>query len=224
MTGLQTKIREFFNSGIWTSMLNHTVDEIEEYHMKEAEWLREFMLQYKPGRVLDVGCGSGESIAPISDLEMEIYGIDIAERQLEIAAERFQGNTNVHLMQCDASQMPADWTNKFDVAYCMGAGFGNMEGLQMDVLREMIRVTKPNGRIVISVYSEHAKEAQRAWYTSIGLQIVDDSGDCTLFANGMVSERFTKGKLYALAERLGLEVEIEELTPIAYIAVFHQKV
>ncbi len=219
-----SKLREFFNSGIWTEMLGIKVAEIEDYHRKEAEWLRHYVVDNGYRKVLDIGCGTGESIAPLSDLDISIVGVDIAENQLSIARSRFNSNPRIELLNYDASQLPEAWTDSFDLAYCIGAGFGNLEDLQLLVLKNMLRVTKKEGSVVLSVYSERARKAQREWYTKQGLEIQDVNDYVTFLKTGIVSERFTKEKLHHLGEMVNARVEIIELTPIAYMAIFHQKV
>ena len=96
-------------------------------------------------RVLEVGIGDGENI-PYLPETWSIYGVDIARTQLAICQERFP-QLRKHLAWAEGEHLPfADAT--FDACYSVG-GFTHY-GDQPAALREMRRVTRTDGPVVVA--------------------------------------------------------------------------
>lgn len=106
----------------------------------------------EPGmKVLDVACGSGEpaiSIAMLLNGTGEVIGVDLAQAALQTATERTRQRqlSNIRFQSADAHQLPFP-DNSFDrVTSRLGVMF--FEDLPR-ALREMHRVLKPGGRVVL---------------------------------------------------------------------------
>lgn len=105
-------------------------------------------LQLKPGeRVLEVGVGTGLTL-PLFPKQCPVVGIDLAEPMLQKARERVRRLelAHVELRRMDAGAMEFE-DDTFDVviaAYVVTAvpDYGAL-------LREMIRVCRPGGRLVL---------------------------------------------------------------------------
>jgi ubiquinone/menaquinone biosynthesis C-methylase UbiE len=99
--------------------------------------------------VLDLGCGDGTTAIPAARLGAEVLGIDIA-RNLVAAGNRRakqEGLTNIVFQEGDAINLHGIADNRFDlVVSIFGAMFAPKP---FDVAREMVRVTRPGGRIVM---------------------------------------------------------------------------
>ena len=87
----------------------------------------------------------------------------------------------------------------------------------------MHRSLKPSGKLLVSVYSERAREAQLEWYKMHGLHVVCDAPDYMKVAEGFKSERFSREKLQELAKLAGLETSVHQLSPIGLMAVFEKR-
>src|SRR5439155_13744723 len=102
----------------------------------------------KPGdRVLEVGVGTGIN-APLYPTDCSVTGIDLSSSMLEKARERVarKGVENVRLLQMDAANLKfADDT--FDVVYAPYVI--SVVPDPVTVAREMWRVCRPGGRVVI---------------------------------------------------------------------------
>jgi phosphatidylethanolamine/phosphatidyl-N-methylethanolamine N-methyltransferase len=102
----------------------------------------------KPGdRVLEVGVGTGINAA-LYPTDCSVTGIDLSSSMLEIARERVarKGVRNVRLLQMDAANLKfADDT--FDIVYAPYVI--SVVPDPVAVTREMVRVCRPGGRIVI---------------------------------------------------------------------------
>lgn len=69
--------------------------------------------------VLEIGCGIGNLLEPLSAQVREVHGVDISGEMLKLAAERFHGRANVHLHKTDGRlDMLPD--NYFDFVFSSG--------------------------------------------------------------------------------------------------------
>jgi SAM-dependent methyltransferase len=100
-------------------------------------------------RVLDLGCGDGTTAVPAAQLGADVLGVDIAANLVEAgnARARALGLDNCEFQEGDASDLSELEDESFDlVVSIFGAMFAPKP---FDVAREMVRVTKPGGRIAM---------------------------------------------------------------------------
>nr|WP_283937562.1 class I SAM-dependent methyltransferase [Sphingomonas hankyongi] len=100
-------------------------------------------------KVLDLGCGDGTTALPAAERGAVVLGIDIAENLVAAGNARAAaaGLDNLRFQQGDASRLTGIADSSFDlVVSIFGAMFAPKP---CDVAREMVRVTKPGGRIVM---------------------------------------------------------------------------
>lgn len=99
--------------------------------------------------VLDLGCGDGTTAIPAAKLGAKVLGIDIARNLVEAGNRRAQeeGLTNVTFREGDATNLQGVEDKTFDLMISI---FGAMFAPKpFDVAREIVRVTRPGGRIVM---------------------------------------------------------------------------
>ncbi|MDT6963140.1 methyltransferase domain-containing protein [Cupriavidus sp. SZY C1] len=103
-----------------------------------------------PGmKVLDLGCGDGTTALPEARRGADVLGVDIASNLVAAGNRRAQeaGLANVRFQEGDACALTGLPDQSFDLVVSMfGAMFAPKPG---DVAREMVRVTRPGGRIVM---------------------------------------------------------------------------
>jgi SAM-dependent methyltransferase len=109
----------------------------------------------------------------------------------------------------------------FDAVVCLGSTMGNQKD-RLGIIIQAKSVLRPDGIMLFSVYSEHARDAQREWYSSIDLAVSDRTDD-TLNVEDQISKRFTMQELEQLAKQAGMEIAIEPLTEIGYMAILKNK-
>jgi ubiquinone/menaquinone biosynthesis C-methylase UbiE len=100
-------------------------------------------------KVLDLGCGDGTTALPEARLGADVLGVDIAKNLVEAGNKRVkeEGLTNCKFQEGDASNLHELKDDTFDlVVSIFGAMFAPKP---FDVAKEMVRVTRPGGRIVM---------------------------------------------------------------------------
>jgi SAM-dependent methyltransferase len=100
-------------------------------------------------KVLDLGCGDGTTALPSARLGADVLGVDIAKNLVDAGNKRAQaeGLTNCRFQEGDACDLHELEDQTFDlVVSIFGAMFAPKP---FDVAKEMVRVTRPGGRIVM---------------------------------------------------------------------------
>ncbi len=118
-------------------------------------------LGLEPGhRVLDVGCGPGRHAHALARRGIEVVGVDVSHRFVELAAR--DAPDGATFRRLDARSLPFE--SEFDAAIslCQGA-FGLCGGPAAEgvvdpdavVLAGMARAVRPGGRIAVSAFSSY---------------------------------------------------------------------
>jgi SAM-dependent methyltransferase len=100
-------------------------------------------------RVLDLACGDGNTAVPMAKLGADVLGVDIARNLVEAGNRRAQerGLKNLQFQEGDATDLIGLQDKTFDLVISI---FGAMFAPKpFDVAKEMVRVTRPGGRIVM---------------------------------------------------------------------------
>jgi len=183
-------------------------------------------------RLLDVGCGPGRHAHAFASLGIDVVGIDISARFVELAAAGAGAGAGpgsgsrrgARFTRGDARALPFA-ANSFDavVSLCQG-GFGLVAGEDGTVIAEMARVLKPDGRLVASASSS---------YFAVRFLVDSDTFDAGAGVNHEIAavkneagedaqfdlwtSCFTPRELRLMADRAGLTVDaIWSVTPGAY--------
>jgi len=99
--------------------------------------------------VLDLGCGDGTTAVPAARRGADVLGVDIARNLVEAGNRRAEehGLANLRFQEGDACNLSELADDTFDlVVSIFGAMFAPKP---FDVAKEMVRVTRPGGRIVM---------------------------------------------------------------------------
>jgi SAM-dependent methyltransferase len=114
-----------------------------------------------PGRaarvLVDVGCGTGFLSAGLAGMAEKVIGVDASQAMLEVARENLHALDlhNVELLQGSVDRLPL-------IESIGDAVFANMvlhhaPDPQL-MVQEMVRVTKPQGRVVITDMDSHTND------------------------------------------------------------------
>src|SRR6195256_255622 len=122
---------------------------IAESMRESGEALIESLGVTRGQKVLDLGCGDGTTALPAARRGADVLGVDIARNLVEAGNRRANadGLTNCRFQEGDASNLHDLADKSYDlVVSIFGAMFAPKP---FDVAREMVRVTRPGGRIVM---------------------------------------------------------------------------
>ena len=176
----------------------------------------------KDSYVLDIGCGNGKYLSVNENLKM--FGTDRSGNLLSIAKEK---NINSQFFVADSLKLPIK-TESFDAAISIAVihHFSN-ELLRIQALKEMFRIVKKGGKILVYVWAMEQKEKKFTeqdnfvpWHlqnkyeneTKVetlqnGPNIMEDKKiDCTVYQR--YYHVFYKGELEDLINKTGDNVEI----------------
>ena len=143
--------------------------------------------------VLDVATGTGQQAFAFAKHGCDVIGIDLIETMLEIAQKNNKGSI-VKFEIADATHLKFN-TNSFDIS-CISFALHDMPlSIQEQVLTEMVRVTKPNGIIVIVDYNLPQNRLSRAFIYRL----------ITLY-EGEYYKKFIVSDLDTLLRQNGIEV------------------
>ncbi len=100
-------------------------------------------------KVLDLGCGDGTTAIPAAKLGADVLGVDISSNLVEAGNKRVKEEclSNCSFQEGDAINLDQLSDQAFDLSVSI---FGAMFAPKpFDVAKEMVRVTRPGGRVVM---------------------------------------------------------------------------
>jgi SAM-dependent methyltransferase len=106
-------------------------------------------------RLLDVGCGPGRHAHALATHGIEVVGVDISQRFVDIATERTPAGAPARFQRLDARALEFDAEFDAAISLCQGA-FGLVgPGDDVVVLAGIARALRPRGRFAISAFSSY---------------------------------------------------------------------
>ena len=210
--------QQFFSKPSFELWLKKASPPVQDWFQAEVNYLKS---KIEPGaRILDVGCGFGRHMALLAPAAQEVVGIDHNPDMIRKAQKQLSEFGNVKLLHQDAQNtgLPNDY---FDWVICMTNTFGNFVDKKLTILREMKRVCKEEGKIIVSVFSDKALGLRKRDYQEKeGLHITNVENWVIYTQEGLVSEGFSKSQLKTLAQFIGLALKVKELADVGYLAEF----
>ncbi|NUQ76844.1 MAG: methyltransferase domain-containing protein [Polyangiaceae bacterium] len=109
-------------------------------------------IELPPGaRVLDVATGTGGQAFAFAEKAQEVVGVDLSDAMLRVARRKNRW-PNLTFQKADAASLPFEDAS-FD-ASCVSFALHEMpKSIRERVVREMARVTKPGGPIIVVDYA-----------------------------------------------------------------------
>lgn len=156
--------------------LNHILSlNIDKFWRKRA--VRELLDEVRPLKILDVACGTGDftiQIAQKASRGSEVIGVDISEGMMAVGREKIRkSGVSAELYVADCEDLPYS-DNSFD-RISVGFGVRNFEHLEIG-LKEMYRVLRPGGKLVILELSVPTNPFLRWCYKLYFLKILPAIG------------------------------------------------
>lgn len=206
--------QKFFSKPFFEVWLNQAHPKIKDYFEKEIAYLKK---NIKPNsKILDIGCGFGRHIEIIADFSKEVIGIDNNSDMIKKSKDRLSNFKNVKLFVQDAKKLDFE-DDYFDYVICITNTFGNFPSIKENVLKEMKRVCKNDGKIIISVYNDNALSNRLKSYKKVDLHITKIRDEIVYTKEGLISEQFSKPQLKELFDKLKLRSKILELNAISFL-------
>lgn len=187
-------------------------------------------LGLEPGmRLLDVGCGPGRHAHALADQGIEVVGVDISQRFVDLA--RASAPPGATFQRADARQLAFDREFDAAISLCQGAfGLTGGPGAPVDgdgaVLEGMARALRPGGVVAVSAFSAYFMvrflEDQDTFDAAAGVNhertiVKDERG--TDAEVDLWTTCFTPRELRLLATAAGLRVrDLWSVAPGAYAA------
>lgn len=120
----------------------------------------------KPKLILDVACGTGDFAIECVKLNPDkIYGVDISSGMLEVGKKKIKKKGLENLLEFklgDGEKLDFE-DNTFD-AITVAFGVRNFENLEAG-LKDMLRVLKPSGKVVVLEFSTPTKFPMKQLYS-----------------------------------------------------------
>jgi SAM-dependent methyltransferase len=110
----------------------------------------------RPGRLLDLGCGTGRLLVPFAKRGYWVLGIDLHEEMLrQAAANAHRAGVSVHLLKANLVMLGALKSASFDYAACLFSTLGMIDGTdnRQRLLNHAYRLLRPGGKFVLHVHN-----------------------------------------------------------------------
>jgi len=147
-------------------------------------------------KVLDVATGTGKQAVAFARQGYDVTGIDISDDMLKIARKKNE-YPNLNFMPADATVLPFESGN-FDVAMISFALHDMLVTIREKALKELVRVTKRAGTIVVVDYSLPQNKIGRFLIYNV-----------VRFYEGKTYRDFITSDLKRLLSEAGIEVKEE---------------
>jgi len=125
---------------VWTKNLITS-----DYSLKYLDFIMEIETNLPEGsKILEAGCGTGQTLSLLSERH-ETYGLDISRAALKLAQDNCKFPVLASIFNIPFND------NTFDLVYNSGVIEHFKDPENIDAIKEMARVTKPSGRVIIIV-------------------------------------------------------------------------
>jgi ubiquinone/menaquinone biosynthesis C-methylase UbiE len=217
---------------VWEFAHDRQIARDEDRHLADApllEFDRQTVARWfvTPGKLVDLGCGTGRSLVDFSERGFECVGVDLSRESLSLAAERIQATAHpVVLVQGNLCELDCLAGAQFDYSLLLFGTLGMVSGREhrRRVLAQVRRMLKPGGRLALHVHNvwRHLfSPVGRGWLArDVIKRIVRDSsaGDTTRDYRGIpriYHHSFRRAEIRSLLQECGFAVcEMIPLEPL----------
>jgi SAM-dependent methyltransferase len=110
----------------------------------------------RPGRLIDLGCGTGRLLIHFARRGYWVLGVDLSDEMLQVAGEKAAAaGLTVHRLKANLVELDGLREQSFDYAACLFSTLGMVGGAdnRRRVIRHAHRLLRPGGRLVLHVHN-----------------------------------------------------------------------
>ncbi len=176
------------------------------------------MTAVQPGfRILELGCGYGRVMRPLSSRAAKVFGIDTSLSSLKMATKYLNGCENCFLIQADAVT-PALTGDYFHLVICIQNGISAFQVDRSSLIKSAFNLAQSGGKIFFSSYLPYFWRERLRWFelqAEYGLLGEIDSratGDGIIVCkDGFRAETVGPDEFTSLTEGLAADIQIVEV-------------
>jgi ubiquinone/menaquinone biosynthesis C-methylase UbiE len=131
-----------------------------KYFWRGFEFIPEFVQD--GDRILDFGCGNGRMLEILNNKKIEYYGVDISQKLIDLAQKKY-ANSGINFQKISGSGILPFPDNFFNSIVSISVFHHFPSGYAKVMAKEIYRVTKPEGTIIISVWNLWQKRYWKYW-------------------------------------------------------------
>jgi SAM-dependent methyltransferase len=219
------------NRGLWDYVHDPAIARSYDAGLADCHLLRidqEFALRHfpRPGRLLDLGCGTGRLLIPFARRGFWTVGVDLSSEMLKVAADKASASGAItHHILANIVDLAALDNAIFDYAACLFSTFGMVLGAEMRqrVLGHVFRLLRPGGKFALHVHNRWFNiwnRRTRGWLIKDCLRSLignPSAGDFLMPAHlgltGLTLHLFTRREIICLLRGIGFRVL--EVAPVS---------
>ncbi len=171
-----------------------------------------------PGRLIDLGCGTGRHLLAFAKQGFEVTGVDLSSEMLAIAQiKAASAGVTISTLQANIVELQDVPDSSYDYCFCLYSTLGMIDGSadRARALAHGVRVLKVGGRLALHVHNfwSIARQAQgRMWLGGhltgwmLGRVRLGDKTANYRGIGGFTLHFFRAGELRNLLRQLGLQI------------------
>lgn len=120
------------------------------FFWRDLEFLKDYVMQ--GDQVLDFGCGNGRLLAFLKDKFISYKGVDVSEKLIRLAKERYPNEAGNFLKIGSDATLPF-YDNSFNKIFSIAVFHHFPPEYAENVAKELYRVLSPGGKLVVTVWN-----------------------------------------------------------------------